>query len=207
MHFSDHHAAALSDILTWRRDVRYFKTDPIPADSLDRLKGAIDLAPSVGNARPWRIIRVVDAAMRDSVRDIFARSNAKAAKIYDEKSLDEYTRLKLAGLDHAPEHLAVFTETDPKEGRGLGRQTLPDTLVQSTAMAVHTLWLAARVENLGLGMVSILDGDQMKVLFNAPQSWRFTAYLCLGYPQHEDTVPLLHRKNWQENQKTVWEER
>ena len=53
--------------------------------------------------------------------------------------------------------LAVFTLIDPAEGHGLGRRTQPETLRQSTAMAIHTLWLAARAENIGVGMVSILD--------------------------------------------------
>ena len=76
---------------------------------------------------------------------------------------------------------------------------MPETLEQSTAMAVYTLWLAARAENVGLGMVSILDPDAMTQLFAAPADWRFSAYLCLGYPlRADDDTPLLHRVDWQE---------
>src|SRR3546814_2267742 len=55
-----------------------------------------------------------------------------------------YARLKLAGLDEAPEQLAVFAEGDPAQGHGLGRRSMPETLLYSTVCAVHTLWLAAR---------------------------------------------------------------
>src|SRR3546814_14717477 len=60
-----------------------------------------------------------------------------------------YARLKLAGLEDAPEQFAVFAEDDPDQGHGLGRRTMPETLLYSTVCAVHTLWLAARAEGVG----------------------------------------------------------
>lgn len=207
MKFSAEDAACLASILRWRRDVRHFRPDPVPEAVLDRLRRAMAAAPSVGNARPWRVLRVEAAGLRAAVRDDFARCNAGAAQSYAAPDRAEYLRLKLAGLDVAPVQLAVFTETAPQAGRGLGRRSMPETLMQSTAMAVHTLWLAARAENLGLGMVSILDPRRMERLFEAPESWHFTAYLCLGWPAFTDDTPLLHRAGWQENQPTDWPRR
>ena len=194
----------LSAILHWRRDVRHFRTDTVPEDLITRLQTAMAAAPSVGNARPWRVMRVEDSAMRAAVRASFTRCNGEAALGYDGDLREEYLRLKLAGLDAAPLQLAVFTELEPAEGHGLGRKTMPETLKQSTAMAIHTLWLAARAENLGLGMVSILDPDEIERLFDVPPSWSFTAYLCLGWPEFQDDTPLLHRAGWQENTPTHW---
>ncbi|MDI3337515.1 5,6-dimethylbenzimidazole synthase [Defluviimonas aestuarii] len=207
MQFTTDEAGTLERILKWRRDVRHFKTDPVPETTLSRLKMAMSAAPSVGNARPWRVLRVQDLALRRAIRDEFERCNANAAAEYDDAARSEYMRLKLAGLDAAPEHLAVFTVTDPKAGRGLGRRTMPETLHQSTAMAIHTLWLAARVENLGLGMVSILEPAEIERLFAVPVGWEFSAYLCLGWPEFTDDTPLLHRVGWQENQPTDWLDR
>lgn len=187
--------------------MRHFRPDPVAEAVLSRLRAAMDCAPSVGNARPWRVIRVTDPALRAAVRADFLRCNADAAGAYDDATRAEYLALKLAGLDAAPVQLAVFTVTDPAAGRGLGRRTLPATLRQSTAMAIHTLWLAARAENLGLGMVSILDPGAMERLFAVPEGWEFSAYLCLGWPEFTDDTPLLHRTGWQENAATVWEER
>ncbi len=207
MEFTRDQADTLDTILRWRRDMRHFRTDQIPEGLMDRLRVAMDYAPSVGNARPWRVIRVRDAGLRDAVRHEFQRCNDIASAEYDTPTQSEYMRLKLAGLDAAPEHLAVFTVTDPAEGRGLGRRTIPETLRQSTAMAIHTLWLAARAENLGLGMVSILEPLALERLFSVPEGWEFSAYLCLGWPEFLDDTPLLHRSGWQENRATVWEER
>lgn len=207
MKFGPEVATTLDRVLRWRRDVRHFRTDPVPDEVLARLRRAMDLAPSVGNARPWRVIRVRDAGLRHAVRAEFERCNAEAAGAYDDAVRAEYLRLKLAGLDAAPEHLAVFTATDPAEGRGLGRRTMPATLRQSTSMAIHTLWLAARAENLGLGMVSILEPAVIERAFAVPEGWEFSAYLCLGWPEYDDDTPLLHRTGWQKNRATEWTER
>ena len=205
MEFTRTEAETLQRIFRWRRDVRHFRNLPVAEDVLDRLRHAIDCAPSVGNARPWRIIRVNDPALRASVRANFNLCNAEAAGHYRDEQHKEYLRLKLAGLDAAPVQLAVFTETDPVEGHGLGRRTLPETLHQSTAMAIHTLWLAARAENIGVGLVSILDPRAIERLLEVPRGWEFSAYLCLGHAEFTDDTPLLHRVGWQENFSTEWE--
>ena len=207
MQFSQAQAEALNDSLRWRRDVRHFRADPIPEPVIDRLSAALDMAPSVGNSRPWRVLRVKNERLRGRVQDVFEASNREAATGYDEAARAAYIQLKLAGLRDAPLHLAVFTKTAPVEGRGLGRRTMPETLQFSTAMAIHTLWLVARAENIGLGWVSILDPGAIHGLFDAPDSWAFTGYLCLGYAEFTDDRPLLHRNGWQSDTSTEWQDR
>ncbi|MET3439233.1 5,6-dimethylbenzimidazole synthase [Sphingomonas sp. 1185] len=207
MRFETSDATTLETILRWRRDVRHFRTDPVDEVVLARLAEAMALAPSVGNARPWRVIRVEDPAFRAAVRADFRRCDEEAAADYADEQAKAYRALKLAGLDAAPVQLAVFTHIDPAEGHGLGRRTMPETLRQSTAMAIHTLWLAARAANLGMGMVSILDPAAMERIFEVPEDWSFTAYLCLGHAEWDDDTPLLHRAGWQENAPTRWEVR
>ena len=207
MNFADTHRQALRDLLRWRRDVRHFRTDPVAEGDLAQMSEAMDFAPSVGNARPWRVIRVRSATLRAQIRDEFTACNAAAAAGYDDATRADYLRLKLAGLEAAPEHLAVFTETAPQQGRKLGRRTMPETLEQSTAMAIHSLWLTARALNLGVGMVSILRPERVTQIFDVPGSWRFSAYLCIGHPEFTDDTPLLHRADWQKNTPTTWEDR
>lgn len=207
MQFDAAERATLRNVMRWRRDVRHFRPDPVAAEVRERLRAAMDLAPSVGNARPWRVLRVTSPDLRARVIAAFEEANARAAAIYDDATQAQYRALKLAGLREAPEHLAVFTNTAPAAGRGLGRQTMPETLAYSSVMAIHTLWLAARAENLGLGWVSILEPDAITAIFEVPQTWSFTAYLCLGYPEDSADRPLLHRVGWQADAATVWEDR
>ncbi len=207
MEFTASDSQSLTRILRWRRDVRHFRRDQVPEAAIERLRQAMECAPSVGNARPWRVLRVEDPALRAAVRKEFERCNARAAAEYDDARRADYLELKLAGLDAAPVQLAVFTVTDPAEGHRLGRRTLPETLRQSTAMAIHTIWLAARAENLGLGMVSIVEPRAMERIFDVPEGWEFAAYLCLGWPEFTDDTPLLDRTGWQKNTATAWETR
>lgn len=204
MKLTQAHRDALSDVLHWRRDVRHFLTDPVPQDTLDRLRAAMDMAPSVGNARPWRILQVVTPALRAAVIANFEQANATAAAIYDNEKRAAYDQLKLAGLRDAPVHLAVFTEQTPDEGHRLGRQSMPEMLSYSTVAAIHTLWLAARAENLGVGWVSILDPTGIARILDVPDTWDLTGYLCLGKAVLDDDTPLLDRKGWQANTPTSW---
>ena len=204
MKFTSDDAETLRHIMQWRRDVRHFRPDPVALELIDKLAASMEMAPSVGNCRPWRVIRVQDPNRRRQIADLFAQSNGAAAAAYPDADRDAYLALKLAGLREAPEHLAVFSVPDPAEGRGLGRQTMPETVVYSTVMAMYALWLTARAENLGLGWVSILDPIAAAAVLDPPPGWQFVGYLCLGYAEFADDTPLLHRNGWQTNAVQPW---
>jgi 5,6-dimethylbenzimidazole synthase len=201
------HYRRLLDVLRWRRDVRHFRTDPIPPEVMARIEAAVDAAPSVGNSRPWRIVRVKGVAAREAVIRSFTEANERASLAYEDAERTNYLGLKLAGLREAPVHLAFFTDPDPAEGRGLGRQTMPETLAYSTVMAIHTLWLAARALNVGVGWVSILEPQAVRAALDVPSHWQLTGYLCLGYPYAAEELPELHCRGWQENTPSVWLDR
>ena len=197
-HFPPAVRDGLADLLAWRRDVRSFRRDPLPDGALERLIAAACLAPSVGLSEPWRFVVVDDPGRRVAMRANFQAANAQALLAQDASRQGAYARLKLAGLDDAPVHVAAFCDAAPEQGHGLGRATMPDALAYSVAIAVHTLWLAARLEGIGLGWVSILDPASVASALDVPADWRFIGYLCLGYPAAEDDRPTLQRAGWEE---------
>jgi 5,6-dimethylbenzimidazole synthase len=201
------HYRRLVDVLRWRRDVRQFRTDPIPPEVMARIEATVDFAPSVGNSRPWRIVKVMSEGARQAVIQSFTQANERASEIYAGAERAEYQALKLAGLREAPVHLAFFTDPEPAEGRGLGRQTMPETVQFSTVMAIHTLWLTARALNVGVGWVSILDPAAVQAALDVPSHWQLTGYLCLGYAREVAELPELHRQGWQENMASTWLDR
>ena len=154
--FDDAFRARLHDLFVWRRDVRRFRPDPLPPGTLERLIATACLAPSVGLSQPWRFVVVDDAGRRAAVREVFRGCNAEALAAYTDDAAAQYARLKLAGLDEAPVHFAVFADRDTATGRGLGRRTMPEMAEYSAVAAITTLWLAARADGIGLGWVSIL---------------------------------------------------
>jgi 5,6-dimethylbenzimidazole synthase len=155
------------------------------------------LAPSVGNAQPWRFVSVDDAGNRADVIANFHAANARALAGYQGERAQLYASLKLAGLKEAPRHLAVFCDESTAQGHGLGRQTMPETLRYSAVLAVHTLWLAARTRGVGVGWVSILDPVAAVQQLRVPATWSLVAYLCLGWPVEEQDEPELQRSGWQ----------
>lgn len=195
--FDDHFRAGLRDLLVWRRDVRRFRRDALPAGAFECLVKLACLAPSVGLSQPWRFVTVEDAGRRGAVRASFERCNAEALAGQTGERAALYARLKLAGLDDAPCQFAVFSDPQTGQGHGLGRLSMPETIEYSAVMAVHTLWLAARADGIGLGWVSILDPDAVTAALDVPAGWVLIGYFCLGYPAEYDDVPALERANWE----------
>ncbi len=195
--FSSTFLSELDNLFIWRRDVRHFDVRPLETGLLDALLDRASLAPSVGNSQPWRFVRVVSPERRAAIAAHVEVENTRAAALYQDKARIAYDALKLHGLREAPEHIVVFCDPAPDEGRGLGRQTMPETLVYSAVLAIHTLWLAARARGVGLGWVSILDPEAIPALLDVPHGWKFIGYLCLGYPIAADDMPELERNGWQ----------
>lgn len=187
----------LLELFRWRRDVRRFRTTPVPPATISALLEAASLAPSVGLSQPWRFVLVDAPERRAAVRANFECCNADALASQSAEHAGTYARLKLAGLDEAPCQFAVFADPDPLQGHGLGRRTMPETTTYSAIMAAHTLWLAARAAGIGLGWVSILDPAVMADALEVPRTWTFIGYFCLGYPQSEDETPELQRAGWE----------
>jgi 5,6-dimethylbenzimidazole synthase len=197
MDFDDEFRARLHDLLVWRRDVRRFRTEPLPPGTLERLIALACLAPSVGLSQPWRFVMVESMERRRAVLDDFAACNAAALALYEGEQAARYAALKLAGLAEAPSQLAVFADRATQTGHGLGRRTMPEMAEYSVVAAITAMWLAARAEGIGMGWVSILDPLHIKAILDVPEAWRFIGYFCLGYPEGEHAEPELERAGWE----------
>jgi 5,6-dimethylbenzimidazole synthase len=187
----------LLDLLRWRRDVRRFQRTPLPDGAIERLIGIACLSPSVGLSEPWRFVLVEDQSRRAGIRQCFEDCNREALEMQSPDRAALYARLKLAGLDDAPCQIAVFSDHGTAQGTGLGSLTMPETLDYSVVNAIHTLWLAARAEGIGMGWVSILDPKRVAAILDVPSAWTFIGHLCIGYPLAADDTPALERAGWE----------
>jgi 5,6-dimethylbenzimidazole synthase len=188
----------LAELMVWRRDVRRFRVDPVPEALVDRLLDLAQLSASVGNAQPWRWVRVDSPAVREAVRANFRACNEAALGDYDDERGRLYASLKLEGLERAPLQFAVFCDEATEQGHGLGRKTMPDMLRASVAGMIANFWLLSRAEGVGVGWVSILDAPAIAHLLDVPAEWSLVAYLCVGFPEEFHADPELVRHGWQD---------
>jgi len=195
--FSESERAAVYRAILNRRDIRRFRSDPVPDAVLWRLLDAAHHGPSVGFMQPWNFIVVRDAAVKSQVKALFDRERRAAACFYDEPRRSKYLSLKLEGIMEAPVNVCVTC--DPTRGGVvLGRNSQPETDVYSTCCAIENLWLAARAEGIGVGWVSILKVPQLREILGVPAHVLPVAYLCVGYPEALLEEPMLQSEGWRE---------
>jgi 5,6-dimethylbenzimidazole synthase len=180
-----------------RRDIRQFRSDPLPEAVLWRLLDAAHHAPSVGFMQPWNFIVVRDRATKAQVKDLYERERLAAAQFYDEPRRSQFLSLKLEGILEAPVNVCV-TCNPTRGGTVLGRNSVPETDVYSCCLAVENLWLAARAEGVGVGWVSILKIPLLRRILGIPPHVIPVAYLCLGVPVEFPPEPTLQSAGWRD---------
>src|SRR3978361_433794 len=94
--------ARLLELFCWRRDVRRFRSEPLPPCTLERLIEIACLAPSVRLSQPRQFVAVDDANVPTAVLENCESCNAEALNAYDGDLSDRYAALKLEGLREAP---------------------------------------------------------------------------------------------------------
>lgn len=180
-----------------RRDIRKFRPGAVPDEVLLRILDAAHHAGSVGFMQPWNFIVIREAALRERVKTVFLEENARAAENYAGEQRDLYRSLKLEGIQESALNLCVTCDRT-RGGKVLGRNTVLETDLFSTCLAVQNLWLAARAEGVGIGWVSILDHAKLGGLLGLPAHVVPVAYLAVGYPEEFPEKPMLESAGWRD---------
>ena len=180
-----------------RRDIRAFRPDQIPDEVLHRILEAAHHAGSVGFMQPWDFIVIRNVEIRQRVKSVFERENARAAEHYSGERRALYESLKLEGILESPLNICVTCDRQ-RGGQVLGRNSIMDTDLFSTCCAVQNLWLAARSESIGVGWVSIIDNAALSTELGLPEHVVPVAYLCVGYPEEFPSTPMLETVGWRE---------
>ena len=80
---------------------------------------------------------------------------------------------------------------------------MPEMREYSIVAAITTLWLAARAYGVGMGWLSILDPEEVRVVLSVPSGWHLVAYLCLGFPEQDSLVPELEEAGWEKRRAEI----
>ncbi len=196
-HFSESERELLYRVMRERRDMRHFIANRHIDDAvLARILDAAHTAPSVGLMQPWRFIQIKQAALRDRVAALVDQERLETAKQLGGRKA-EFLRLKVEGLRECAALIAVVQA--PDDGTLLGRRTMPEEMALcSTACAIQNMWLASRVENIGMGWVSFFDPVALARLLACPKGAKPIALLCLGPVQEFYAKPMLEQQGWRQ---------
>ena len=194
--FSNALKRGLYEAIFRRRDIRQFTPDPIPDEVLARILIAAHHAASVGFTQPWDFIIVRDHERRRRVKEIFEAERAKNAAQFTGARRKKFLSLKLEGILEAPLNVIVTCKPDRFGPGVLGKTSIREVEIYSACLAVENLWLAARVEGIGVGWVSILRNDALATIFGIPGDVIPVAYLCLGYVSEFPERPILATAEW-----------
>ncbi|MFN3346299.1 MAG: nitroreductase family protein [Candidatus Bipolaricaulaceae bacterium] len=143
-----------------RRSVRQYLSDPIPEEVVQELIAAAVLAPSAGNAQPWRFIVVRDQKLREGL------ANAAYGQTF---------------LAEAP--VVIVVCADLERARRAYRER-GETLycLQDTAAAIQNLLLAATARGYGTCWVGAFDEGKVAELLGLPRNLRPVAMVPVGKP-------------------------
>jgi 5,6-dimethylbenzimidazole synthase len=191
-------AEAVYRAIDERRDMRHFDGGVVAPDVLRRMLMAAHHAPSVGFMQPWRFIRVGERDLRQQLHQVVEAERVLTARALGERE-SEFMQLKVQGILEAAE-VWVVALADGRDKHIFGRRTMPQMDLASASCAIQNLWLAARVEGLGMGWVSLFDPKEVARLLSLPTGAAPIAVLCLGPVKHYYRKPMLEQTQWAQRQ-------
>lgn len=189
-----------------RRSVRRFSTDPVADSVLVRLLEAAHQAPSAHNRQPWRFVVLREQKQRE--RLVFAMDSAfeeeQAEEIAGRQTRRARVEQNRARIIVAPVAVLVcvtMAAADTYKDERLQAAEYA-MAIQSTAVAIGYMLLAAQTEGLGVHWLCAPLFCQQTVVqtLELPRHWMPQALLLAGKPldesQQSSRVPLQEVVRW-----------
>jgi len=181
-----------------RRTVRFFSTDPVPADVIRNIVRAAGTAPSGAHTEPWTYVVISDPEVKKKVREIIEEEEHIN---YTKRMGDQWTTdLKPLRTDWVKEYLTdapylilVFKQLYSFKEDGTKRMHYYSEMSVSLATGV----LLAAIHYAGLVSLTSTPlncGPALRKLIGRPTYEKLTMLLPVGYPAPDATVPDLKRK-------------
>lgn len=197
--YSEDQKKVVYDVIKRRRDVRTFTPEPIREEAIMNIIQAGHDGPSVGFMQPWNFIIIEKEEIKEKLA--WAANKEKRALAIHYENKDErhqkFLGLKVQGLKEAP--ITICVTCDPTRGGShvLGRNSIPETDIMSTACAIQNMWLAATVEGLAMGWVSFYKKNDIRDILNIPPHIDPVALLSIGQTDQYPDKPILEKEGWE----------
>ncbi len=195
--FTKEETEAVYKAIYSRRDIRSFLPNPIPKEVIHKILDAAHHAPSVGFMQPWNFIVISSQEVKERLAWAADKERRALAVHYEGEKENKFLNLKIEGLKEAP--LTICVTCDPTRGGShvLGRNSIPETDILSTACAIQNMWLAACSEGLAMGWVSFYKKNDIRDILDIPPHIEPIALMSIGYTDQYPEKPLLELANWE----------
>ncbi|MBI4301011.1 MAG: nitroreductase family protein [Chloroflexi bacterium] len=186
---------SVKEAIQQRRSIRRFRPDPFPEEHLFEILEAARLAPSGGNAQPWRFIVVTDPEEKKKICKM-----ALEQKFLEEAPVVIVCCADLAAYTQASrrvrlEEFAQYGVLETLSGRvgalQPGAKDAPEppedakrrSALSNSYIAIEHMVLTATALGLGTCWVGAIGArGELNALFNIPESIVPIALLPVGYP-------------------------
>ncbi len=182
-----------ADLMSQRRTIRDFSTDPIPLEAVREAVRAAATAPNGAHLQPWRFVLVTDPERKQLLR---RGAEDEERRFYQERATDEWlsalaplgTDWRKPFLEEAPVVIAVFevhrSETTPK----------PYYVKESVGIAVGILLTA--LHEAGFATLTHTPSPMRWIseVLDRPVHERPYLLIPVGYPADGARVPDIVRK-------------
>jgi coenzyme F420-0:L-glutamate ligase/coenzyme F420-1:gamma-L-glutamate ligase len=180
-------------LLMGRRSIRRYEPRPVAFDIVTRLLEAALCAPSAHNRQPWRFAVIESFELKDKLaRAMGERLRADRTRDHDNAAaIEQDVGRSRSRIVEAPLCILValsMEEMDryPDMLRSEAEHTMA---VQSTAMAMQNLLLAAHGFGLGASIMCapLFCPDVIVRALDLPTHWQAQALITVGYPAQYKT--------------------
>ena len=195
--FTNEEQAGVYKAIFNRRDIRSFLPDPISKDTLHKILEAGHHAPSVGFMQPWSFIVVSNSEIKERLAWAADKERRALAVHYEGEKENKFLSLKVEGLKEAPYTICVTCDPTRGGSHVLGRNSIPETDILSTACAIQNMWLAACAEGLAMGWVSFYKKNDIRDILEIPPHVEPVALMSIGYTDQYPDKPILETAKWE----------
>lgn len=189
---------AALDVITGRRSVRRYLPASLGPEIVEEILRAAVSAPSAHNRQPWRFVPIAATASKERLaRAMGARLSAdRLADGDDPAAVARDVTRSFARISGAPVVILVcLTISDMDRYPDPRRQEAEHVMaIQSTAMAMQNLLLAAHALGLGAAVMCapLFCQDAVAATLGLPAGWQPQALVTVGIPADAGKPPVRH---------------
>jgi nitroreductase len=193
---------AFLELMTGRRSVREFASDPVPRELVEIAVASANTAPSGANRQPWHFVAVSDLAVKAEIR---RGAEAEEREFYrGGRATEEWLRAlaplgtdwRKPFLETAPWIVVVFKQI---HGVGADGSKLTNYYVNESVGIACGLFIAA-IHRMGLATLTHTPQPMrfLTRILDRPDNERPFILFPVGYPRPGCEVPEISKKGLME---------